>query len=151
MSEAEVIRVGPRDWALLEAIAGLEREAFGPEALSPGLLALYAQAGAIYALREGGVITAEALVLADLDDTGALLFSLAVAGPWRRAGRGRRLMEAVFAALKTAGRTFLRLTVAPGNHAACALYLDRLEFTRIAEVPDCLGPGQHRLLLQRQL
>lgn len=151
MSDPEIIRVGSREWALLEEVAALEREAFGPEALTTGCLALYAHSGAIFAIRENGKLTAEALILANLDDTGALLFSLAVAGPCRRAGRGRRLMEAVFQALRETGRTFLRLTVDPGNRAACSLYLDRLGFSRIAEIPDCLGPGQHRLLLQRDL
>ena len=151
MNDDGMIRVGPGEWPLLQQVAALEREAFGPDALTPGILALYARAGAIYALREGGKVTAEALVLADLDDTGALLFSLAVAGPCRRAGRGRRLMEAVFEALRAAGRTHLQLTVAPDNLAARSLYLDRLGFTCIAEIPDCFGPGQHRLLLQCNL
>ena len=151
MNDGEMIRVGPGEWPLLQEVAALEREAFGPDALTAGILALYAHAGAIYALSEDGRITAEALVLADLDDTGALLFSLAVAGPCRRAGRGRRLMEAVFRALRALGRTHLRLTVAPENLAARSLYLDRLGFRIVSEVPDCFGPGHHRLLLQRHL
>jgi len=151
MSAVEVIRVETRQWTLLEEVAVLEREAFGSEGLTPESLALFTLSGAVYALRENGRLTAEALILANLDDGGALLFSLAVGAPFRRAGRGLRLMEAVIAMLRTAGRTSLRLTVSPANHAALPLYLDHLGFVRVDEIPDCFGPGHHRLLLQLQL
>lgn len=151
MSAPEVIRVGPGDWPLLEEVAALEREAFGQEALTPGLLALFAQSGAIFGLRVEGKIVAEALLLSNFDDRGALLFSLAVGGSYRRLGYGQRLMESVFLTLRSLGRTFLRLTVDPENRNACSLYLDRLGFRQVAEIPDCLGPGRHRRLLHRDL
>lgn len=64
----------------------------------------------------------------------------------RRLGCGRALLQAALERLCHGGVKRVRLTVAPGNVPALALYRD-LGFVEEARLADYFGPGEDRLLL----
>jgi [ribosomal protein S18]-alanine N-acetyltransferase len=64
----------------------------------------------------------------------------------RRQGCATALLVAVLARLREAGVRTVRLTVAPGNGPARALYA-RLGFREEAVLPEHFGPGEDRLVL----
>ena len=64
----------------------------------------------------------------------------------RRRGCARALLGAAVDRLMAGGVEQVRLTVAPGNLAARALYA-QLGFVEEARLPDYFGPGEARLLL----
>lgn len=143
--------VAPTDRPMLENVSRIDREAFGAEGLGPCNLALLARCGSVFVLAEENRVTAEALVIWNVNGAGALLLSLAVDSSLRRKGRGKRLMIDVLAHCSAAGKTYLELTVAPDNIAALSLYLDRLGFSREEHLPEYFGPGGDRLLLIKKL
>ena len=68
----------------------------------------------------------------------------------RRQGCATALLGAVLGRLGSAGVRTVRLTVAPENRPARALYA-RLGFAEEAALPDYFGPGEDRLLLALRL
>ncbi|HEY9071039.1 MAG TPA: GNAT family N-acetyltransferase [Candidatus Ozemobacteraceae bacterium] len=151
-STFRVERLGPDDWAGLQAVAALEGEAFPGDAQTAPNLALMARTGAVWVARaDRGGIVGEAIILGMLGGPGAFLFSLAVTSAWHRRGIGLALMRELLGDLAARGVTYLELTCDPQNEAALHLYLDRLGCERVALMPDHFGPGRPRWLLRKTL
>ncbi len=75
---------------------------------------------------------------------------LKVCADCRRQGCATALLLAVLERLRDAGVRTVRLTVAPENRPARALYAG-LGFLEEAALPGYFGPGEDRLLLRRQV
>ncbi len=78
------------------------------------------------------------------------IISMAVRPQARGQNLGKQLMLASLAALKQAGVRTVQLTVAPANKFAINLY-QQLGFTEAGHMPDYFGPGQHRLLMIKNM
>lgn len=146
---AEIILVSPDDLATLEAVAVIDREAFGADGVTAPNLALFARAGAVFALRQDHSIAAQAIVLGGIDRSTGFLFSLAVAASHRRLGCGRQLMMAMCDYLEKKNFKHLELTVDPKNAPAMNLYIDHFGFAKAAFLKDHFGPGKDRWLLRK--
>lgn len=147
----DIILVSPDDLATLEAVAAIDREAFAPDGVTAPNLALFARAGAVFALRHDNIIAAQAVVLGGIDRSTGFLFSLAVAASHRRSGCGRQLMIAMCDYLSKKKFQHLELTVDPKNAPALNLYLDHFGFAKAAFLKDHFGPGKDRWLLRKDL
>lgn len=142
-------RLGPHDGPALAAVAALDGGLFPAAPLAAGNLVLLARAGLLLACLAGPTTCAGyALALPTLAPRRALLLALGTAPAWRGRGVASRLLESIYIELAVQGRRELELTVAPANAAALALY-QRQGFVTVADLPDHLGPGQHRRLLVR--
>jgi len=151
MSDFQILKIQPDDWNTLLEIATIDQESFGKDGLTPANLSLMARAGRIYALREGSIISTEAIVLASFPTGNSFLFSLAVLENFRHKGHGKKLMKAICEDLAEEGVKTMELTVAPENQAAINLYCMHFQFEKIAFIENHFGPGQHRLLLRKTL
>ncbi|RUO62184.1 GNAT family N-acetyltransferase [Pseudidiomarina insulisalsae] len=77
------------------------------------------------------------------------LMSLLIAPECRGQGIGRELLNAWLAQVENMGYQHTLLTVAPDNLPAVQLY-QRQGFVVAEKKLDYLGPGQHRLVMQRR-
>lgn len=74
------------------------------------------------------------------------ILRLRVRADCRRTGCGTSLVQSALERLRVGGAAQVRLTVAPANTAALALYRG-LGFVGEARLADYFGPGEDRLLL----
>lgn len=132
----------------LAQLVDLDRDAFAGDGLTTSNLSLLAIAGRVYALKSGDDILADAIILPTCTPNLALLFSFAVLSHRRSQGLGRQLMGHLLPELAKQGWKRLQLTVDPANGPAVHLYTRVFSFRQIDDLPDCLGPGKRRLLLE---
>ena len=78
------------------------------------------------------------------------ILRLKVREDWQRQGCATALLLAVLERLGDGGVRTVRLTVAPGNRPALALYAG-LGFLEEARLPAYFGPGEDRLVLALRL
>ncbi len=86
------------------------------------------------------------IAAASSDPTVGWVLRLKVREDQRRRGCARALLVAALDRLRAGGVEQVRLTVAPGNRPALALYAG-LGFVEEIRLPDYFGPGEDRLLL----
>ncbi|MGQ4275715.1 GNAT family N-acetyltransferase [Pseudidiomarina sp. E22-M8] len=77
------------------------------------------------------------------------LMSVLISAEHRGQGIGAKLLRHWLTNVDQLGYQTTHLSVAPGNSNAIELY-QQLGFRNSAQERDYLGPGQHRLLMQRQ-
>ncbi|HLT59648.1 MAG TPA: GNAT family N-acetyltransferase [Microlunatus sp.] len=146
MIEVAPDRIEPATTGDLAVIMELERAGFDPaerwseaawrdELAGPGRIVLLARPGL-------GVITLR--VAGEIAD----LHRIVVAADRRRAGTGRRLLEAGLAAARAAGVRSVLAEVRWDNEPAIALY-QRAGFEQLGARQDYYGPGRHALILKR--
>jgi ribosomal-protein-alanine N-acetyltransferase len=87
---------------------------------------------------------------ASSDPAAGWVLRLKVCEDRRRRGYATTLLLSVFGRLRDGGVRTVRLTVAPENRPARALY-EGLGFFEEAMLPDYFGPGEDRLLLCRPI
>jgi ribosomal protein S18 acetylase RimI-like enzyme len=76
------------------------------------------------------------------------LLSLAITATHRGQGIGQALMVRFFVELsKSPYLVAVSCLTSPNNHAMQGL-LERVGFRQVAMIPDCFGPGKHRLKFQ---
>jgi ribosomal-protein-alanine N-acetyltransferase len=137
----------------LPELARLDRLTFGANAYAPGVsrqllqvfpgLTLLGQDG-------GGVAHAFCYgALAAGSPTGWIL-ALGVEPLHRRAGYGSVIVEELLQRLTDLEAGRVRLTCAPDARETLAFYAE-LRFSAVERVEDYLGPGRHRLILERRL
>ena len=139
--------IRPATRADLAALTALDARAYGTAGYGP------------YVFRQLFDLWPTALVVAEAEvglvgycagalgsDGAAWILSLATDPGARRLGLGRALSLAAIDALWALGPRAIRLTVAPGNTAARALYA-ALGFTAVHLEADYYGAGQDRLVL----
>ncbi len=78
------------------------------------------------------------------------ILRLRVADRYHRRSIGRKLLSTLLSAFVRRDVHQARLTVAPGNHPARALY-QGMGFIETGFLPDYFGPGEDRLLLSADL
>ncbi|CAB0150178.1 Ribosomal-protein-alanine acetyltransferase [Pseudidiomarina piscicola] len=77
------------------------------------------------------------------------LMSVLVSNDYRGQGVGKKLMKHWLGCVEKLTFSTIKLTVDPTNTQAIQLY-QALDFVELDLQKDYLGPGQHRLLMQRQ-
>ncbi|MFN3596881.1 MAG: GNAT family N-acetyltransferase [Rubricoccaceae bacterium] len=136
------------------ALAALDAEAFSAEGypvfvfrqwldLFEGLVFVAEGAGP-----DAGALAGYAAAGVAADGACGWILSAGVTPAARGRGLARRLAQAALDALAARGIREVRLTVAPGNAAARAVYR-HLGFADEALVPDYFGPGEDRLVMRR--
>lgn len=137
-------RAGLEDAPLL---ADIHASAFPPGQAWPAATmdTLLGMPGALGLLAE-----ADGMILLRLAADEAEILTFAVRPEARRTGMGRALLETGLVLLAAQGAQTLLLEVAEGNAPALALYT-AAGFTRAATRRDYYAPGQHALLLRRDL
>ena len=89
-------------------------------------------------------------MMAPLPQQRASLMSLLVASDYRQLGIGRLLLLHSLQVATEHGFGEMELSVSPQNDKAINLY-QKSGFVIYDDVPDYLGPGEHRLIMQRTL
>ncbi|MBI3039176.1 GNAT family N-acetyltransferase [bacterium] len=150
-NHGEFIRISSRDKTLLREVSIIEREAFGMQGLTFEQLVLFSHSGKIFGLEESEKLTAEAIVFQKFNKNSIFLFSFAVIEGKRRCGRGTHLMRSLCDYLSSRSFKRLELTVDPSNVPALDFYISHLRFQKKRFIPDHLGEGTHRILLEKFL
>jgi [ribosomal protein S18]-alanine N-acetyltransferase len=137
----------------LPDLARLDRLTFGANAYAPGVSRQLLQVfPTLTLLGLDGSSVAHAFcygALAAGASTGWIL-ALGVEPLHRRAGYGRLIVEELLRRLGDLGAGAVRLTCAPDARDTLAFYAD-LRFSAVERANDYLGPGRHRLILERRL
>ena len=97
-----------------------------------------------------GLLLGYSFAVPTTDGSVGWLLGLGVRAEYRRRGFGLRLTEVSMDGLRSRGTGQVRLTVDPGNFGAFELYR-KLGFVAQELVRDRLGPGEHRLVMSREL
>lgn len=136
---------------LLQALIGIEQDAFGKGGMNEWFLPPFARQGRVFVLwaREidEPVGVAECMRIWDRPRS-AYLFGFAIRSGWRGRGFGTIFMQEIIGRLKLTGFDSMELTVSPANTAALRIYQDKLGFVKIRECSGEYGPGEDRLVLR---
>mgnify|MGYP001159224913 FL=1 len=137
----------PQDWQILEQIAEIDRQAFGEDGISVFNLSQFTRSGTVFCLTIGPVVVAEAVVLRNLHDSGAVIFGFAVSKNFQGKGFGNSLMEQLLQKARSLSISYFELTMNPENHAAKKLYIDKAGFVKKAELSLHPHKGEPRWLM----
>lgn len=133
-----------------EAITAIEREAFGDDAWSAGLVDLELVApGRVVVVAEHGEMLvgyASAAVIANVSD----LTRIAVRPPARRSGIARALLDALLGAAQELGAERMMLEVAEVNEPALGFYTAS-GFTEVARRRDYYSRGVDAVVMERPM
>ncbi|NCB37560.1 MAG: GNAT family N-acetyltransferase [Erysipelotrichia bacterium] len=130
----EFRRPSPQEWDKLEMIAEIDRQAFGEDGISVFNLSQFCRADGVFCLIDKQEVTAEAILLKNLHDSGAVLFAFAVKQSSHRKGHGTLLMRHIINAAATAGITYIELTMNPENQPARNFYVKTNGFQKKEEL-----------------
>jgi len=137
----------------LEELAQLDGQVFGdleyPRFVLHQLFDVHLDCWQV-AERPNGLLVGYSFAVPTTDGAVGWLLGLGVRKEYRRQGFGRRLTLVSMDTLRSFGVGQLRLTVDPGNFGAFDLYR-KLGFVAQELVRDRLGPGEHRLVMSRNL
>ncbi len=151
MSEYRLLKPDPQDWAILKQIAQIDAQAFGTDGISVFNLSQFTRSGAVFCLLDGDCVVAEAVLLRNIHDDGAVVFGFAVDNSQHGKGLGAILIKYLVKSAVDAGLTYLELTVNPDNRAAIKLYIEKAGFYKKAELSDHPQKGEPRWLLRLDL
>lgn len=124
----------PQDWQILEQVAEIDRQAFGEDGISVFNLSQFTRSGTVFCLIRDSIVLAEAVVLRNLHDSGAVIFGFAVEQKHQGHGYGAMLMNHLFETAPKLGISFFELTMNPENEAARKLYMEKTGFRKKAEL-----------------
>lgn len=150
-SAIQFIQPDPQDWARLEKIAEIDRQAFGEDGISVFNLSQFTRSGAVFCLVDNYQVVAEAVVLKNFHDSGAVIFGFAVDNSCQSKGYGALLMKNLHTAAARAGISYFELTMNPDNPAAKKLYMDKAGFKKKAELALHPHKGEPRWLMHLDL
>ena len=152
MSEYRFIQPDPQEWEILRQIADIDTQAFATDGISVFNLSQFTRSGAVFCLiDEGDKVVAEAVLLRNIHDTGAVVFGFAVDEACHGRGLGTILMQHLVGLAVRSGLTYLELTVNPDNLAAKKLYMEKTGFYKKAELSDHPQKMEPRWLLRLDL
>lgn len=151
MSKICFIQPDPQDWGILKQIADIDAQAFGSDGISVFNLAQFTRSGAVSCIVDGDTVVAEAVLLRNVHDAGAIVFGFAVAVSQHGKGMGTLLIEHLITLAVDAGITYLELTFNPDNPSAKRLYMEKAGFYKKAELSAHPQKGEPRWLLRLDL
>lgn len=144
---SDIALVAPADWS---GILTIERLRHGDHAYDPTFVRMIPLVfgRTCWVARADGAVMGYVLgAREDADPRVGWVLSVAVAADG--AGLGTRLTAACVAGLEALGVERVRLTVAPDNARAIAVYA-KLGFAEVGLDPDFFGPGEARLVMERR-
>lgn len=137
---------------IISQLIALETSVFGDAALNYWSLVPLIRHGRVFCRLEAETVVAAASYLRDWKNhRHAYLVSLVVAPGHHNRGLGTELLEASLLQLAGEGVSTVELTVALDNLPARKVYQQKLKFAADSIRADEYGPGQHRLILKKQL
>lgn len=144
-SEEVIVRaIADDDW---QAILRIDRGRYGEDSWSKYLVRMAPILfGKLSCIAEVDGVPVGYCLVAPQDHQIIWILALVVQERVEGRGIGRGLMARALAEAAGAGYREARLTVAPDNEPALALY-DRLGFRQIGRDPTFFGPGEPRILL----
>ena len=145
------IQPDPQDWQILEQIAEIDRQAFGEDGISVFNLSQFTRSNTVFCLAISRVVVAEAVVLRNLHDSGAVIFGFAVNNNSQGKGYGKILMDHLLQKARDLGISYLELTMNPDNQAAKKLYMEKAGFIKKAELSLHPHKGEPRWLMRLDL
>ncbi len=151
MSKYCFVQPDPQDWGTLKQIADIDAQAFASDGISVFNLAQFVRSGAVYCLTDGSNVVAEAVLLRNIHDAGAIVFGFAVANSQQGKGIGTLLIEHLIGVATDAGIAYLELTFNPDNLSAKRLYMEKAGFYKKTELSDHPQKGEPRWLLRLDL
>ena len=151
MKKIEFVQPNPQDWATLKQITAIDRQAFAEDGISVFNLAQFTRSEAVFCLQVDNIVVAEAVVLRNFHNAGAVVFGFAVDQKYQGKGYGSILMQRLLQASRSSGIKYLELTMNPDNIAARALYVDKFGFVKIEELMPHPQKSEPRWLLQLEL
>lgn len=151
MHKVTCIQPDPQDWQLLEQIAMIDQQAFGEDGISVFNLSQFTRSGSVFCLALERMVLAEAVLLRNLHDTGAVVFAFAVDNKHQGRGYGSLLMQNLVEKAEAAGISYFELTMNPENQAARKFYSDKAGFRKKSELSLHPHKGEPRWLMRLDL
>lgn len=151
MQKITLIQPDPQDWEKLEKVAEIDRQAFAEDGISVFNLSQFTRSGAVFCLLDNNAVVAEAVVLRNIHDSGAVIFGFAVDQNCQNKGYGSLLMQKLLGEVAAAGITYLELTMNPENPSAKKLYMEKAGFYKKAELAVHPHKGEPRWLMRLDL
>ncbi|MFZ5953253.1 MAG: GNAT family N-acetyltransferase [Candidatus Rifleibacteriota bacterium] len=146
-----LVRPAATDYNCLEKISEIDCQAFGVDGISVFNLAQFARSGSVFALQDDGKVVAEAVVLRNLDDTGANIFGFAVDESITSRGYGSVLMNFLLEFARRAGISYFELTMNPEDARATSFYMKKFGFFKKADLAMHPKKPQKRWLMRLDL
>lgn len=128
-----IFKPDPQNWGILSQIADIDKQAFGLDGTSMFNNAQFARCGSLICMEKDNKIVAEAVVLKNTFDAGALLFGFAVATKEYNKGYGFLFLQEILKQCFSEGVKYFHLTMNPDNLAARKLYIEKAGF-ELAEI-----------------
>ncbi|HEY3374830.1 MAG TPA: GNAT family N-acetyltransferase [Candidatus Aquicultor sp.] len=149
--DVSVERIQEFNTELIEKLTEIEAEPFGDGGLNRWTFPVFIRHGAVYVLKHEGSICGVADIIRDWSNPGlAFLVNFVVIKNKRGCGLGTLFLNAVIDTLHNEGVRRVQLTVDPKNERATWVY-KRAAFHEVAYLSEEYGPGDDRLLLEREL
>lgn len=151
MSNYRFMQPDPQDWHILRQVADIDAQAFGTDGISVFNLSQFTRSGAVFCLLDADRVLAEAVLLRNIHDDGAVVFGFAVDNACQGKGIGAILIRHLIDMAARSGIAYLELTVNPDNLAAKRLYMEKAGFYKKAELSDHPQKGEPRWLMHLDL
>lgn len=148
---ARLVRPDPIDYEALERISEIDFQAFSVDGISVFNLAQFARSGSVFALEVSGKIMAEAVMLRNIDDDGAVIFGFAVDSANTSKGIGAVLMNMLIEFARKAGIRYFELTMNPDDGRAKNFYCQKFNFEKKADLAMHPKKPQKRWLMHLDL
>jgi len=138
---------------VVRKLVGIEKQAFGNGGLHNEWLFLpVLRYGKVLAAETGGEFIGSAQFIRTWTGDGtAYFYGISLLPEYRGRGLGTEFLERSFSILKDEGIIRLILSVSPDNRGAVYLYREKLGFWEKEYVKDEYGPGEDRLIMEREL
>jgi ribosomal protein S18 acetylase RimI-like enzyme len=147
-----LIRPKATDFDILQQVAEIDQQAFAVDGISVFNLCQFARSGSIFALADqNSKVIAEAIMLKNIDDSGANIFGFAVNQNLVSGGYGTILMQNLIDFARKHKISYFELTVNPQDKRASNFYLKKFSFKKIKTLPLHPQKQQKRWLLRLNL
>ncbi len=151
MKTIEFFQPDPQDWDKLRQIAEIDRQAFAEDGISVFNLAQFTRSGAVFGLLANTRVVAEAVLLRNIHDSGAVVFGFAVDEKCHGQGYGGIMMQRLIQIVRQSGISYLELTMNPDNLAARKLYMEKAGFEKKQELMPHPQKNEPRWLMRLNL
>lgn len=145
---ARLVRPNPLDYEVLEKISEIDWKAFPEDGISVFNFAQFARSGSLFALEDEGVIVAEAVMLKNIDDDGAVIFGFAVDSHKTSKGFGAVLMTSLIDFARKSGIRYFELTMNPDDERAKSFYCQKFAFFKKTDMALHPKKPQKRWLMR---
>jgi ribosomal protein S18 acetylase RimI-like enzyme len=135
----------------LLALVDLEAKAFGGVGEDIFTLATVAKIGSIHGIKDMGKLVGAIEFLQQEKPHHGFIHGVVVDPSEQYSGLGTRLIKHAEKEAVEKGNHVMECTISPTNGASLRAFVNHCGYRGVKFIPDCYGPGEHRLWITRDL